>query len=140
MKLHEAKLLKDGDTVFCCYEKGVIEGEIRENTFVSVNAGSVSMNTTIGLIFLPTKHVKKVSQIVANERKKFDETKCFGANVNPDIYSLFESRWINMCNAENNEIAYKEEENNFYTFVSELKKVVEIVNNIKVSRVPYLRR
>ncbi|MEI8091891.1 MAG: hypothetical protein WCG98_06865 [bacterium] len=132
--------VKNGTIVYCGYEKGVIEGEVRENWLVSVNVGAVTRSTDIGSIFLPTDFIKDTSTMVAAEREKFNETKCFGSNVNPDIYSLFEEHWINMCNAEFNTEQYAKEKQRFEAFIKELMDVTEATNKVSVSGLPYLRR
>ena len=140
MNTNQAKQLKIGDTIFFEYTKGVIESKLRDTNCMDVQIGSFIHGANSEEIFFPTDHVKEVAQIVTEERKKFDEKKCFGANINPGIYGLFTIYWINMCNTEDSPKAYEQEKNEFYKFIDELNKVVEATNTIAIGGIPYLRR
>src|SRR5574344_592025 len=141
MTLQEAKKLNIGDPLFYNYEESEARSYVREcgNGDDLMDLPN-SYNTRISEILLPTKHVRETSNMVTEKRKEFSKMNFEGARVNPDIFKLFVAHWVNMCNAEDNNVQYKLHKEAFEKFIKELFEVARVINNAVVGNIPYLRR
>ena len=144
MNLEEATKLEIGETIFYEYVECEVKSEVRNcgnsNKCISIQNAGLLYGAHIREIFLPTEHVKKTSNMVAEKRKEFSEMNYHGANINPTIFGLFEDYWINMCSSEGNDAEYQLHKVASEDFIEKLFKVAKTVNSAVVMDIPYLRR
>ena len=131
--------LRAGMEVYCLFKKGILK-QIRGKSFDVICDDSSYITADIKEIFLPSQYVKFTSQMVAQRIKKIEAAKCSGATINQKIYNLFEAHWIKMCENEKYESIQKTAYLEYQLFVRELEKVIEIVNGMSVSGIPFLAR
>ena len=135
-----AKKLKIGNIIFHEYAECEVSDAIvdygNDNIRIKIKKNNVVHEVHIAEIFLPTRHVQEVSQMVLNEKKEFDvmTNKCPNI-INPNVLSMFNKHWINMCNAESNKAYYKNYKMEFNEFTRKLFKIAKMIKKVSITNI-----
>ncbi len=148
MDLKQAKGLKIGDTVFSDYTEGIVDSEIGEHETnkdetridIKKDHGSLSTSSSVARMFLPTDHIKKVSEFIFTKKQEFNTKKSAGTNISRLIYSEFTNHWAKLCDAEGDMNLYEIQKRSFDCFLKELYKADELAKKLTVIGIPYLVR
>jgi len=120
-----------GTKVYINWKKWIINSVLK----YSVSVKTDTEQETTKDFFLPTEHVKLVSEMVNNAKEEFD----FSLKINTEVYHMFEEHWIKMCKNEKNPKAYAESKTKFDKFIEELKQAMETLRSLSVGGKAFLK-